>query len=74
MGRPPWATAEQLQWLIAKIPDYRDARRQKKFGDFWAEVIAAFFQEFPQSNASDEENEQTRGVRPLIIIRTGGAD
>lgn len=47
MGRKGWTIDEEYPWLLKRIPEYRDAQRERKLGDFFERTYAAFFQEFP---------------------------
>ncbi len=47
MGRPPWATPKQLDWLQNNVPKYHEAQAQGRLSEFFPETIAAFFQKFP---------------------------
>lgn len=48
MTRKRWATPAENEWLTHKIPAYRAAQLDGKVTQFNIEVIAAFFQAFPE--------------------------
>ncbi len=48
MTRKRWATPAEDAWLTQKIPAYRAAQLDGKVTQFNIEVIAAFFQVFPE--------------------------
>lgn len=42
-----WATALQIQWLLAWMPEYLEAQRTSTFPSFWPKLFRAWFDEYP---------------------------
>ncbi|KAI0055673.1 hypothetical protein BV25DRAFT_1815268 [Artomyces pyxidatus] len=45
-----WATAEQLEWMRSRIPDYRTAQGQRKVKEFWPVLFSAWFGQWPETD------------------------
>jgi hypothetical protein len=43
-----WATSEQLEWLLGRLPGYLEAQKVKKYTDFWATLFEDWFKEWPE--------------------------
>jgi len=57
MPAPPWATPDQLEFLISRIPDFQTAQREKKTNAFWGIMTRNFFKHWP-----DQESEKMLAI------------
>jgi hypothetical protein len=75
MGRPPWATAQQQEWLCSKISAYRDAQSARTLPDFFESTSAQFLKHFPPTVIADglgqnAANSEIEVCAEVIKIRT----
>ena len=63
MGRRPWTTRKQRQWLNEKRRAYAEAQERKQLPIFYKEVIAEFFKAFELriSNAGGDQMDGRMG-------------
>ncbi len=67
MGRKGWTTDEEYAWLLNRIPEYREAQRQRKLSEYFQRTYAAFFQEFPMS-VDEPDNLAVDGSEGNVIV------
>ena len=55
MKRCGWSTAEQDEFLIEYLPQYKDAQASQKFEALWKEVDNAFNEKWPPEDVGEQK-------------------
>ena len=55
MKRCWWSTAEQDEFLIEYLPQYKDAQASQKFEALWKEVDNAFNEKWPPEDVGEQK-------------------
>ena len=56
MPKKSWASQEQLDWLYAKLPDFRIAQEAKTTPSFFLKFFKEFHEQWPVPSPTPEEN------------------
>ena len=52
-GQKSWATDQQKEWLVSKLPSFVASRSNTSPGEFWPGLFEEWFQEWPLEDSED---------------------
>ena len=61
MPKKSWTSDDQQTWLLAKLPDFRQAQEAKSTPTFFSELYSQFYEEWPLASPNAEEISKAGG-------------
>jgi hypothetical protein len=61
MPKKAWATKDQISWLMSQLPEFRAAQETKAVPDFFIDLYAEFFKQWPLPAPTMEEIAEAKG-------------
>jgi hypothetical protein len=55
MPKKSWASEKQHTWLLAQLPDFRQAQEEKTTPSFFTELYQKFHEEWPLASPNADE-------------------